>query len=183
MSLCRFARPLYALAAVRSERKSDGWWLRRRERQRRADRGGVRPGIVIVQNAFLIKSLTLPVRVENENGRHLAPAAFGLRKSEPGEHVIPRPGRKQSPFAACRANLDHNRHSCKSAFAEWQGPLKPRSGRRPSLPAAGTRSLRPSPVTRGSVTGILRSRRYAGRGEAGQGARRRWASASKPRAG
>jgi len=73
----------------------------------------VRPGIVIVQNAFLIKSLTLPVRVENENGLHLAPAAFGLRKREPGEHVIPRPGRKQHPVSACRAKLAHKRYRCR----------------------------------------------------------------------
>ena len=54
MSLCRSARPLYALAAVRSERKNGVCWLPRCERQRRADRGDGRPGIVIVQNVFLI---------------------------------------------------------------------------------------------------------------------------------
>ena len=97
MSLCRSARPLYALAAVRSDLKTGGWWFRRCDRQRRASRSDRRPGIVIVQDVFLIQSLTSPVGVENENGRHLAPAAFGLRKKGRGSMSSPGPDASNTP--------------------------------------------------------------------------------------
>jgi len=60
------------------------------------------PGLLLAaaMRACSSKSLTSLVGVKNENGRHLAPAPFGLRKRGPGELVI-RPARTQTVPRGC----------------------------------------------------------------------------------